>query len=436
LAEDDRIAPHDGTILKAAVAGWLESVLAPWASGRWPGFQAEKCHDREPKQKPIPCARIFYPQFLIRKSWEVSLNMFRTGLVCLVLAGFAAAQTSSAPVLTPRPNTRVEELPIPGGNSSVAPDAPVITIKDLCDKPAGSTGGSADCKTVVTRSEFEKLINVLQPNMTKPQQKQIAARYAQFLIMANKAQELGLDKGPEFDEQMYLQRLQVLARLALEHMQKEAGQVSDAEIESYYREHSGDFRTVSYDKIYVPKQKQSEAARAAAPNDPEAQKKRQAAEAEMKEEADQLRGRAAAGEDLVKLQQEAYDFAGLKVQSTTANTHVEKVRKNALPPTASAIFELKKGDVSQVLNDGGAFMIYKIDDFQDQPLESVKEELSRMLQNQKLKTFSEELQKSVVDNTSYNDAYFTVPAPPSLRKPGEPSAQPTGAQASPAPGKK
>jgi hypothetical protein len=85
-----------------------------------------------------------------------------------------------------------------------------------------------------------------------------------------------------------------------------------------------------------------------------------------------------------------------------------------------------------VFNDAGAFMIYKIDDFQDQPLESVKEEVSRTLQAQKLRTFSEELQKSVVGNTTFNDAYFAVPAPPSLRNPGEPPA----GQTSPAPGKK
>ena len=362
--------------------------------------------------------------------------MFRTGLVCLVLAGFANAQTGSAPVLTPRPNSRVEELPITGADSSVAPDAAVITIKDVCDKPSGSNAGPADCKTVVTRSEFEKLIIALQPNMPKPQQKQFAARYVQALILANKAQELGLDKGPEYDEQMYVQRLTVLGRLAFKHMQKEAGQVSDAEIESYYREHGAEFRTVSYDKIYVPKQKQGETAKAAAPNDPDALKKRQAAETEMKEEADKLRARAAAGEDFAKLQQEAYEFAGLKLQSTTANTHVEKVRKNAMPPSDGSIFELKKGDVSQVFNDTGAFMIYKIYDFQDQPLEGVKEEIARTLQNQKLKTFSEELQKSVVESTTFNDAFFASQAAPSLRKPGEPPAPPTGAQTSPAPGKK
>jgi hypothetical protein len=115
---------------------------------------------------------------------------------------------------------------------------------------------------------------------------------------------------------------------------------------------------------------------------------------------------------------------------------VEKVRKNALPPSDGSIFELKKGEVSQVFNDPAAYMIYKIDDFQDQPLSDVKQEVARSLQGQKLKTFSEELQKSVAENTTYNDSYFAVPAAPSLKNPGEPPAAPTGAQASPAPGKK
>ena len=360
------------------------------------------------------------------------LNMFRTGLVCLVLAGLAAAQTSSPPVLTPRSNSRVEELPINGNNSSVAPDAPVITIKGLCDKSSGASAAGADCKTIITRSEFEKLMSALRPNLSKAQQQQVAARYVQLLILQNKAEELGLDKGPAFEEQMQVQRLQVLASLAVEHIQREAGQVSDADIESYYREHSADFRTVSYDKIFVPKQKQADMAKPAAANDPDAQKAREAGEAEMKEEADKLRARAASGEDFVKLQQEAYDMAGLKLQATAVNTHVENAPKDRLPPGDSSIFELKKGDVSQVFNDPAGFMIYKIDDFQDPRLETVKPEVARMLQSQKLKTSNEELQKSAVDNTIYNNAYFATPAAPSLRNPGEPATPPAG----PAPGKK
>lgn len=348
-----------------------------------------------------------------------------SGLVCLLLAGIASAQANSQPVLRPRPNTEVQELQ-PAEDNKVPPDAPVITINGVCDKSGPST---ADCKTVVTRAEFEKMINTIQPNMPKAQQKQFASRYVNVLLLAAKAKALGLDHGSEFDEQMFLARLQLLARLGGEQIQKDATQVSDSEVDSYYREHSADFKTISYDRIYVPKEKQGDAT-GQKPNDPDAQKKREASEADMKEEADKLRTRAAAGEDFAKLQQEAYDFAGMKLKAT--NTHVDKVRKTALPAADGAIFELKKGEASQVFNDPQGFMIYKVDDFQDQPLADIREEVSRAVQSQKLKQASESLQKTAASDTTYDNAYFAVPVPPSLRNPGE---TPTPANPAP-PGKK
>jgi PPIC-type PPIASE domain len=353
------------------------------------------------------------------------LRAFLSGLVCLLLAGMASAQANSQPVLKPRPNTQVQELQ-PAQDSGIPPDAAVITINGVCDK---SGPAAADCKTVITRAEFEKLINAIQPNMPKAQQKQIATRYVNILLLADKAKQLGLDHGPAFDEQMHLQRLQVLARLGGEQIQKDAAKVSDSEIDDYYRQHSADFRTISYHKIYVPKQKQEDAANQK-PNDPDAQKRREASEAEMKQEADKLRARAAAGEDFAKLQQDAYDFAGMKLKAP--NTLVEKVRKNALPATDNAIFQLKKGEVSQVFNDPQGYMIYKVEDFQDQPLANIREEVSRAVQSQKLKQASESLQKTEASDTTYDNAYFATPAAPTLRNPGE---TPTPANPSP-PGKK
>ena len=353
------------------------------------------------------------------------MKSLAAALVCLVLAGLAFSQTSSEPVLKPRVNPPVEELT--PSSDTVAPDAPVVTVQGVCEK-SGDGAASADCKTVITRSQFEKLLSVIQPNMPKQGQKQLATHYVIALMLAQKAHDLGLDKGPEFDEQMYLARLQLVAKLGGEQMQKDAAKVSDAEIEDYYKQHSGDFKTISYERIYVPKQKQEPAAANA--SDPEAQKKREASEAAMKEEADKLRARAAAGEDFAKLQQEAYDFAGLKLKAT--NAPVNKVTKKALPPNDASIFELKKGEVSPVIADPQAFMIYKVEDFQDPPLADVREDVSRIVQGEKMKNFSESLQKSAADSTTYNEAYFAVPAPPSLRKPGEA----TPAPATPAPGKK
>jgi hypothetical protein len=357
------------------------------------------------------------------------LKVLLSGFVCMLLAAAANGQANSQPVLKPRPSNPVEELQPAQDNSKVPPDAAVITINGVCDKSAAAT---ADCKTVITREQFEKVINSIQPNMQKAQQKQFATRYVNVVLLANKAHELGLDKGPAFDEQMYLARLQILARLGGEQLQKDASKVSDQEIADYYSAHGGDFRTISYDKIYVPKQKQLDTT-GQKPNDPDGQKKRESSEAAMKDEADKLRTRAAAGEDFSKLQQEAYDLAGMKLKAN--NTPVEKVRKTALPPTDAAIFDLKKGEVSQVFNDPQGYMIYKVEDFQDQPLADVREEVSRTLQNEKVKKASEALQKTAASDTAYDDAYFGTPAsaPPTLRNPGEPAP---AKQAPQPPGKK
>ena len=347
------------------------------------------------------------------------------GLVCLIGAGMAAGQANSQPELKSRAN-QVQDLQPGDDTSSIPPDAPVITINGACDK--GTTTG-ADCKTVITRQEFEKIMKAVQPNLPKPQQKQLAIRYVSALLMAQKAHELGLDKGPDFDEQMHLARLQLTAGLARQELQKEASKVSDQEISEYYNAHTSDFRTITYERIYVPKQKSMDTT-AQKPNDPNTQKNRDASEADMKAEADKLRARAATGEDFIKLQQEAYDFAGMKLKANT--TPVSKVRKTAMSQPDQAIFDLKKGDVSQVISDPQGHMIYKVEDFQDLPLADVREEVSQKQAAEKIKKLNDSYQKISTTDTTYDPAYFASPTAPTLRNPGE-SAPPSGGAPAPQP---
>lgn len=347
-----------------------------------------------------------------------------TALVCLLIIGAASGQTTAPPPLKTRPNPPAAEPA--STESSVPADAPVITIQGLCERPGGGTATPSDCKTVVTRAEFEKIVNAVQPNMPQAAKKQFASRYVTVLMLAEKAHELGLDHGPDFDEELYLSRLQILSKLAAQELQKEATKVSDTEVADYYKEHAADYKAISFDKLYVPKQKAAETS-ALKPNDPELQKKREASEAEMKAEADKLRARVAAGEDVAKLQQEAYDFAGLKQKAQS--TRMENQRKSGIPPADASIFELKAGDVSQVFADPAGFMIYKIVEVKDLPVASVHDEIARTLQAQKMKNAFEALQNSA--KPDYAEAYFATPAPPTLRNPGE-----TPAQNTPPPGKK
>jgi hypothetical protein len=59
--------------------------------------------------------------------------------------------------------------------------------------------------------------------------------------------------------------------------------------------------------------------------------------------AESLRARAAAGEDFAKLQKEAFEAAGMKMDSPTVT--MPKVRRTGLPPAHAAVFDLKVGEV-------------------------------------------------------------------------------------------
>ena len=346
------------------------------------------------------------------------------GVVCLMLATTAISQTTKpAPTLKPRPSESNELIP----GSNVAPDAPVITIQGLCERPANSNATPVDCSTVVTRAEFEKLVNAVQPNMPVANRKPFATRYVTILQLAEKAHEMGLDKTPEFDEQMYIARLQLLARQAGEKMQRDASNVPDSQISDYYQQHASDYKAISFDRIFVPKQKQSETASQS--NELNATKATAVSEAEMKDEADKLRARAAAGEDPIKLQQEANDFAGNKTKVTTVKA--ENMRKTSIPASDAAIFDLKAGEVSQVFSDSTGYRIYKVSEVKDLPLASVHDEIARAQQGQNVKNAFDTLQNS--SKTTFDNSYFATPAAPSLRNPGE-SPAPQGT--TPPPGKK
>jgi PPIC-type PPIASE domain len=371
------------------------------------------------------CARILYYPFTIFRRYP--LKSVLIGVLCLLLVGAAIGQTTKpAPTLKPRP-ADPNELVV---GSNVAPDKPVITVQGLCERPPNSNATPADCNTVITRADFEKVVNAVQPNMPPAARKQFATRYVTVLLLAEKAHELGLDKSPEFDEQLSLARLQLLSRDAGEKMQRDAANVPESSISDYYQQHAADYKTISFDRIFVPKQKQIETSAAQA-NDLDAQKKREASEAEMKDEADKLRVRATAGEDPAKLQQEANDFAGSKAKVTTVK--VENMRKASIPASDASIFELKTGEVSQVFSDASGYRIYKIEEIKDLPLASVHDEIARALQGQNMKSSFDSLQNSA--KTTFDDSYFATAAPPSLRNPGEPPAA-KGTTTPPAPGKK
>ena len=136
----------------------------------------------------------------------------------------------------------------------------------------------------------------------------------------------------------------------------------------------------------------------------EAEEKTKADEAEqaMTKLAESLRARAAAGEDFAKLQKEAFDAAGMKIESPTVS--LPNVRRSGLPPAHAAVFELKAGEVSQVISDSGGHYIYKVNSKSELTLDQATNEIRSKLQNDRTREMMDKVNNSFKVET--NEMYF------------------------------
>jgi flagellar biosynthesis GTPase FlhF len=371
--------------------------------------------------------------------------MCKSLLVCVLLG--AAVSWAQGPPGAPPPGSQgpgmgapAAAVPPPDSSAAVAPDAPVLTVKGVCPaapkaaaaKVATAKEGAAksasaaekapvpDCKTVITKAEFEKLASGIAPNMTPQLRRQLASVLPRLIAMSDAARKKGLENSPRYAETLKFAKMQILTNELQRSIQEEAANVPQADIEAYYKEHGDSYEQYSVDRLFVPRTKQSEPDANKKDTDKEEkltdeQEKAKEAEAKTKEEqgeqsmtalADKLRERAQAGEDFMKLQKEAFDAAGMKIESPTVN--LPKLRRTGLPPAHAAVFDLKTGDVSPVISDNGGHYIYKVVSKEKLPLDQVKDEIHNTLQSQRNKEMTDKYQSSFTTET--NEMYFGPPA--------------------------
>ena len=331
-------------------------------------------------------------------------------------------------------------------SASVPPSAPVITIDGICDTPAKTTAGAAakpaapaktaaaGCKTVITKAQFDAMANNLAPNITPQLKKQLAAVLPRLMAMADEARKQGLENTPQYKERVKFNRMQILAQELQQKLQEQAAKVPEADIEKYYKDHPEMFEQASVERVFVPRMKQIEPEKLQDEKEAKAgeQEQKEAAEKTKQEEgekamtklADDLRARAAAGEDFLKLQKEAFEAAGMKIESPTVT--LPNIRRSGLPPAHTGVFDLKPGEVSQVISDSGGHYIYKLVSKNEMTLDQAKTEIQRKLQTERMKDEMDKLNNSFKVET--NEAYFGPSGPnqmaprPMRPRPGMPPA--------------
>ena len=344
------------------------------------------------------------------------MRFFRLMSVLCLGSLIAMAQTSSSPSQSASPRAAGQKSSATATDSSAAkakpaeskevgPNTAVITIKGLCStatpKPAAGKTASraaakpAPCETVVTKKQLGFLIETVRPNLQPGQRRMLAQQYAELLIMANAGAKAGLEKDPKVQEQLRLSKLQVLASSYSHEVQQREAEVPQADIEKYYRENSAKYEQAKLLRIYVPMVQTEEGK----PPDTAA----------TKALADKIQQRAAAGEDFDKLQKEA--FSDAKSKGTPPSVDMGERRRTTLPPRqADAVFGLKAGEVSPLLEEASGFYIYKLVSKEQVPLDKVRDEIKATLGRERFRESIEKVRNSV--KPTYNEAYFETGTPP------------------------
>lgn len=298
--------------------------------------------------------------------------------------------------------------------TELASTTPIVTLKGLCDaapafKTARATAAKTartgvnarpkTCQTVITKGQMDDLLDMLIPGATPEQRSGFALNYIRLLAASQVALEKRLDHDPvvakEVEARTQFTRMQVMAGSLYHRVEALAEDVKDSEIQSYYSGNQGNFLQGEVQRILLPK-----AVAGGAPVDL----------AKLKGKAEELRARAAKGEDFDQLQHEAY--LALNPNGSVPPTKLATVHRTSLPSAERSVFDLRPGEVTPVVDTQGALEILKLVSAKPVPLETVREEIKIALTNGHLLLLMKDATQDVTAN--FNLAYLELPKAPEL----------------------
>ncbi len=341
----------------------------------------------------------------------ISFSVFLLLLVGSLFGQSPVQVSTTKEVTVPPPAAGSALVPQKAAPAQIAADAPIVTLQGVCEetgKAAAPKTGAAKaapakakaktCKTVITRAQMDAMLDILVPDATPDQRHQFALNYVRMVAASSVALGKHLDHDPavakEMDARLQFTRMQVMASSLYHRVEKLAEDVQELELSSYYAEHSANYTQGEIQRIVLLK-----ANSAGSPVDL----------VMLKSKAEELRARAAKGEDFEALQKEA---AALNSGTSPSWAKMAMVRRAGLPPVEGVVFDVKPGEVTQVVDAPGAFEVLKLVSLKPVPLDSVRAEIKTALTNGHLQLIMKDATKDVTAN--FNLAYLSLPSAPEL----------------------
>jgi len=368
-------------------------------------------------------------------------------LVFILFPALALGQSSPPPqpAHTGADATKDDVLPLPPIRSNVPPDAPVLTVNGLCDKPT-RTGAEQvapskpaapadsknpadaaatpppvadpDCKTVVSQDQFRYILSVLNPDAPLANQRLFAQQLPEIMLFAHTASQMGLDKDPQFRAFLNYKYAQALQQLLFAYMQRKMSAMTDADVEKYYKEHPERFEKFALERILVPRSDMDSVLENFRPG----QDAPSTPDPEMQTMAEKIQREAAAGGNFEKLEAKAYKAAHSKQEPPDVNLGDEWTIDNLPPELKDVIPHLQVGQVSQPVSKPLGWQIFKVTGKQKVPLSEAKPFLEGLL----MKDWREGLTRSI--HSEFNEDYFTAPSDTHPKQAAETKSKPEGSK--------
>src|SRR5262249_50989383 len=118
-------------------------------------------------------------------------------------------------------------------------------------------GPASACHTVITRGDFEKLMNAVKPGgqeVSQAGRQNLAQAYVEALAFANAARKAGMEKDEAFREVLYWARLRTMGDLYRRKLLQDFRNPRPEEIDTYYQQNLASFEKVQLLRILVPRE--------------------------------------------------------------------------------------------------------------------------------------------------------------------------------------
>lgn len=336
--------------------------------------------------------------------WLVNVLALASGIAFSLLQNPASSEQNSSPqksspsALPASPVAKPEQPALPA--SAVAPAQPVITIHGLCGDAARSGGEQSACSKVISRKEFESLMDALNPGgqpISPAGRQNLAQAYVEALAFADAARKAGTQETEEFRQVMFWVRLRTIADLYRRNLQEKYRTPLPEEIDSYYQQHLASFERVRLLRILVPRENFASTDKSGFD-----QKSLAAAQA--------AHTRAVNGEAPEQIQKDVY--AGLGLERPPATDLGTFGRADFIEKESTDVFSLQPGEVSPLETELKSYVIYKIVGKETLTEAQVKVEIVREISQQKYR----DAIKAALDSApaDFNEQYFgpMMPKPP------------------------